>query len=462
MQNLTTLRRALHKSPENTRLWLLYGQSCLRSNDLEEARAAFEQAEHLAPGEPEAKLGVASVLFRRGMLSEAAVRTQSLLHHHYHFAPAHLLLSRIFLAESEVEKAKAHYSTAKMLSKSVKDFDLERELVHQRHRHVPMQDPSTEVSGLASDPDWEISEEFDLGFAQPMEDEDSEFDFDEFAIGDEEETFDIEEFERPKGCFNDVAGMEEVKDELRMKLIYPYEHSDLFRAYGKKAGGGILLYGPPGCGKSLVCRAVAGETDATFFNLRLHQILEMYIGCSEKNLHSLFEEARERAPSIIFIDELDALGADRAGVKETPSRTVVNQLLIELDGLDDANEGILVIAATSAFWNVDPAFLRPGRFDRRIFVPPPNREQRRQILEMQAANRPVADLDFESLATQLEQFSGADIAQVFDVATEDVLRLAIRQNEVIPLTTPTLEEAIRKVSPSVPLWEQHRKRQSPT
>lgn len=461
MQNLTTLRTALLESPQNVRLWLLYGQSCLSGDDLEEARKAFEKAEALSPGDPEARLGIASVLFRKGKLSEAAVRTQSILQHHTSFAPAHLLLSRIFLAENERERAHAHYSTAKMLSKSVKDRDLEREFVHQHHRHASsLPDTPCGFAGLTSDPDWDMSDELDLAMFSGLDetDEECQEDAEPAVAGEEEEQFDILEYERPKGCFQDVAGMEEIKEELRMKLIYPYEYPDLFRAYGKKAGGGILLYGPPGCGKSLVCRAIAGETDATFFSLRLHQILEMYIGCSEKNLHSLFEAAREKAPSIIFIDELDALGADRAEMKQSVNRTVVNQLLMELDGLDGENEGVLVIAATSALWNVDPAFLRPGRFDRRIFVPPPSQEERKKILEMQAANRPVTELDFESLASQLVNYSGADIAQVFDVATEDVLRLAIRMKEVIPLTTSALESAIRKVSPSIPLWDEHRQR----
>lgn len=463
MQNLTTLRKALRESPQSLRLWLLYGQSCLSGNDLEEARKAFEKAEALAPGNPEALLGIASVLFQKGRLSEAAVRTQSILQQHYHFAPAHLLLSRILLAENEREKAEDHYSTAKMLSKSVKDRDLEREFVHQHHRRSPLSNSSVDFNGLSSDPDWDLSDKLDFSLLSGLEEGECESCEEPAALADgEEEEFDIDEYERPKGCFEDVAGMEEVKEELRMKLIYPYEHPDLFRTYGKKAGGGIVLHGPPGCGKSLVCRAIAGETDATFFSLRLHQILEMYIGCSEKNLHSLFEAAREKAPSIIFIDELDALGADRAEMKQSLSRTVVNQLLMELDGLDGENEGVLVIAATSALWNVDPAFLRPGRFDRRIFVPPPSLEDRKKILQMQAANRPVTNLDFPRLAEQLEEYSGADIAQVFDVATEEALRHAIRTQEVVPLTTRTLEAAIRKVTPSIPLWDQHRLRHGNT
>lgn len=460
MQNLTTLRTALLETPQNMRLWLLYGESCLTGNDFEEARKAFEKAETLAPGNRDARLGIARVLFRKGKLSEAAVRTQSILQHHYDFAAAHLLLSRILLLENQWEEAQSHYDTAKMLSKSVKDRELEREFVHQHHRPAPMPENPFDFAGLSSDPDWDFSGDLDFSQIPTFDESDEEHldDTDSLLEG-EEETFDFLEYERPKGSFQDVAGMEEVKEELRMKLIYPFEHPDLFRAYGKKAGGSILLYGPPGCGKSLICRAIAGETDAAFFSLHLHEVLEMYIGCSEKNLHSLFEAARDKAPSILFIDELDALGCHRSEAKQVVGRSVVSQLLMELEG---PNEGVLIIAATSAPWTLDPALLRPGRFDRRILVPAPNLEDRKKILQMLAANRPATELDLERLAKQLDTYSGAEIAQIFEIAAEEALRLAIRKQEFVPLTTDRLEAAIQKITPSVPLWNQRQKRHGHT
>jgi SpoVK/Ycf46/Vps4 family AAA+-type ATPase len=449
MQSISTLRRAIESAPTNVRLWLLLGQTLVSGGEFREAREAFDRASELAPGNPEARLGVAQVLFRQGQLSEAAVRAQGVLQAHRNFAPAHLLLSKIYLAEKDAAKASEHYSAARALDRALTDTQLEGELVRQipsRPERSERDDRPRLVAGTSADADEaEPMDQVDCELASretPLVEQD-EFDF----VDDEDLGFNIDEFERPKGSFADVAGLDDVKQELLMRLVYPYEYAELYQAYGKKAGGGVLLYGPPGCGKSLVCRALAGETKAAFYSLRLHQILEMYIGCSEKNLNSLFQLARENAPSVIFIDELDALAGHR-GETRNPAHAVANQLLIELDGHDGANEGVLVIAATSAIGSVDPAFLRPGRFDRRIFVPPPALADRAEILRLQARNRPVAALDYEALAARLEHYTGAEIAQVFEVAADDALRLAMRKKEIVPITTETLERAIARVTPA--------------
>jgi len=449
MQSISTLRRAIESAPTNVRLWLLYGQTLSSGGQWTEARSAFERAAELAPGNPEARLGVAQVLFRQGQLSEAAVRTQGILQGDRNFAPAHILMSKIYLAENDRAKASEHYTAARLIDRALTDAQLEGELVRQpppRPERADRDDRPRLVAGMAGDADEsDPTESLDCELAGreiPLVEQD-EFDF----VDDEDLGFNIDEFERPKGSFADVAGLDDVKQELLMRLVYPYEYAELFQAYGKRAGGGVLLYGPPGCGKSLVCRALAGETKAAFYSLRLHQILEMYIGCSEKNLNGLFQLARENAPSVIFIDELDALAGHR-GETRNPAHAVVNQLLIELDGHDGANEGVLVIAATSAIGNVDPAFLRPGRFDRRILVPPPCQAARTEILRLQARSRPVAGLDYETLASRLEHYTGAEIAQVFEVASDDALRLAMRKKEIVPITTEGLLRAIERVSPS--------------
>ena len=131
--------------------------------------------------------------------------------------------------------------------------------------------------------------------------------------------------ERPRIKFEDVGGCEDIKEEIRMKILYPMKNPDLFKAYGKTVGGGVLLYGPPGCGKTLISRATAGEIDANFVSIGIHQILDMYIGNSEKNLHGLFEMARDNAPTILFFDEVDALAADRTDMRKQAGRTLINQ-----------------------------------------------------------------------------------------------------------------------------------------
>ncbi len=172
--------------------------------------------------------------------------------------------------------------------------------------------------------------------------------------------------------FSDVGGMEKVKDDIRMKIIHPLKNPELFAAYGKKAGGGVLLYGPPGCGKTLMAQATAGEIESTFLAVGLHQILDMYIGESEQKLHKIFELGRKSKPAVLFFDETDALAADRRDMRQSAGRTLINQFLSELDGANAQNDDLLVLGATNAPWQLDGAFLRPGRFDRIIFVPPPD------------------------------------------------------------------------------------------
>jgi len=466
MHERTTLERALLESPDNVRLWLLYGQSCVNSKALREARKAYDKAIALAPEEPEAMLGIARVLFAQNKVSEAAIRTQCILEEHPGFAPAHLLLAQVHLSEGQAHLASEHYEMAKNLSKAVCDKEIEKQLAI----HLPVPDLGFdgefgEQPKITANSGWEGTDEYDFDIPDFMDDELAEIEGngveqEEFPFVEEEDLGFIEEFERPKGKFSDVAGLDDVKDELLMKLVHPYEYQDLFRTYAKKPGGGLLLHGPPGCGKSLVCRALAGETDAAFYTLRLYDILEMYIGCSEKNLHTLFQTARENAPAVIFIDELDAIGGDRADMRQNAARPIVNQFLMELDGYDGANEGVLVIAATSAIWNVDPAFLRPGRFDRRIYVPSPDEASRAKIFELQAKNRPVDSLDYELLASKTPDYSGADIAQVFDVAVEDALRLAMKKKGLVPLTTEMLLSAIDRVEPTVAIWTDYQDRRN--
>ncbi len=165
--------------------------------------------------------------------------------------------------------------------------------------------------------------------------------------------------EQPDLNFDDIGGMEPVKEEIRMKIIYPLKNPDLFRAYGKKAGGGVLLYGPPGCGKTLISRATAGEIEANFLSIGIHQILDLYIGESEKNLHKLFEMARDNAPAILFFDEVDALAADRRDLRKSAGRTLINQFLAEMDGNVASNDGLLILGATNAPWHIDPRFGAP-------------------------------------------------------------------------------------------------------
>ena len=257
---------------------------------------------------------------------------------------------------------------------------------------------------------------------------------------------------RPDTGFHDIGGMEDVKREISLKIIKPLEHKDLYKAYGKKIGGGILLYGPPGCGKTHLARATAGEIKANFINVGINEILDMWIGNSEKNLHQIFETARKNTPCVIFIDEIDALGANRNDMNKTAGRTVINQFLAELDGIESNNDGILIIGATNAPWYLDPAFRRPGRFDRIIFVSPPDVQARASIFNIQLKDKPIENIDYMSLAKTTKEFSGADINAAIDRAIEDKLESAFEDGIPKPLSTKDITNAAKKMKPSTKEW----------
>lgn len=237
-----------------------------------------------------------------------------------------------------------------------------------------------------------------------------------------------------------------------MKILYPLQNPDLFRAYGKKIGGGVLLYGPPGCGKTLLSRATAGEIKANFLAIGIHEILDMWIGNSEKNLHRIFELARDHAPTVLFFDEVDALAADRNDLKQSAGRTLINQFLAEMDGTNANNDGLLVLGATNAPWHIDPAFRRPGRFDRILFVPPPDDEARAGVIEVMAKGKPVHKLDAHALAKKTRDFSGADLKSVFDLTIERTLAKAMKEGRIVPITTDDLMKTAKEVKPTARAW----------
>ena len=260
------------------------------------------------------------------------------------------------------------------------------------------------------------------------------------------------DIERPQLTFADVGGMEKLKEEIRMKIIYPLAHPEIYRAYGKTLGGGILMYGPPGCGKTYLARATAGEVQAHFLAIGLHDVLDMYLGQSEQNLHGIFELARSNTPCVLFFDEVDALGASRSDMRYSAGRQVINQFLSELDGVTTSNTGMLILAATNAPWHLDPALRRPGRFDRVLFVPPPDTQARAAILKLMLAGKPADKIDYGRLARQTDGFSGADLKGVVDVAVENKLREAMRIGALAPVTTKGLLDVVKTVRPTTKEW----------
>ena len=220
--------------------------------------------------------------------------------------------------------------------------------------------------------------------------------------------------DRPAVRFDDVAGLDQVKEQIQLKLIYPFTHPELAEKFGVKQGGGILLYGPPGTGKTLIARAVAGEIDAAFFSVKPSEIMSKWVGEAEKNIQKLFAVARGYSRAVIFIDEVEALVPKRRRSGSTVMQRVVPQILAELEGFRQDQEGaLLFIGATNEPWALDPAVVRPGRFDEKIHVGLPDFEARRRILELNLADRPLAtEINLDGLAERLEGYSGADIVNI--------------------------------------------------
>jgi ATPase family associated with various cellular activities (AAA)/AAA+ lid domain/Tetratricopeptide repeat len=250
----------------------------------------------------------------------------------------------------------------------------------------------------------------------------------------------------------DVAGMTEVKQRLEAAFLAPMRNPDLRRLYGKSLRGGLLLYGPPGCGKTFIARAVAGELGARFIAVSFADIIDMFVGQSERNIHELFEIARRNAPCVLFLDEVDAIGQKRSQLRHTPMRSAVNQLLLELDDISGNNEGVFLLAATNHPWDVDSALRRPGRFDRTLLVLPPDAAAREGVFRYHLRDRPVAGIDLAKLARQTDGYSGADIAHICETAAERALLDSVRLGEPRMIGLGDLEAAIGEVKPSLGAW----------
>jgi len=250
----------------------------------------------------------------------------------------------------------------------------------------------------------------------------------------------------------DVAGMTEVKQRLEAAFLAPMRHPELRRLYGKSLRGGLLLYGPPGCGKTFIARAVAGELGARFIAVSFADIIDMFVGQSERNIHELFEIARRNAPCVLFLDEVDAIGQKRSQLRHTPMRSAVNQLLLELDDISGDNEGVFLLAATNHPWDVDSALRRPGRFDRTLLVLPPDAAAREGVFRYHLKDRPVAGIDLARLAGQTDGYSGADIAHICETAAERALMDSVRRGEPRVIGPGDLEAAIGEVKPSLGAW----------
>jgi transitional endoplasmic reticulum ATPase len=258
----------------------------------------------------------------------------------------------------------------------------------------------------------------------------------------------IQLLQKPNITFNEVAGLNDIKEKIKDLIITPFSHPELAKKWMIRSGGGVLLYGPPGTGKTLIAKAVAGELDADFYYVKASDIMSKWVGESEKKVAQLFSRAREGKKAVIFIDEIDALLPKRTGQSSTVMARVVPQFLAEMDGVDSQNENILLMAATNVPWNLDEAALRPGRFDFKIYVPLPDINARRKILELNLDVPREKNFDLDRIAKDTEGFSGADIRLLCDEAKRMMFRNEIQGEHTI-LKTADIIDILPQVTPSV-------------
>jgi SpoVK/Ycf46/Vps4 family AAA+-type ATPase len=414
------IRQAINISPDNVPLRIHLADMLRQHGRNEEAEAELREALTLAPEDDSLKLALADLYYQQSKNSHALVIVEEMLKRRNSPPAARLLHARLLVRTGDIAFAISEYREATDEDETLRDLEFEERL------GIDSEDPEEEeiVDGRIRQ-GWGAEEE-PSSIITPLD--------------------------KPETSFADVGGMESLKEEIRLKIIYPLEHADMYAAYGKSIGGGILMYGPPGCGKTHLARATAGEINSSFLSVGINEILDMWIGGSEKRLHEIFEQARRNTPCVLFFDEVDALGASRSDMRQSAGRHLINQFLSELDGVEYNNDGVLILGATNAPWHLDSAFRRPGRFDRILFVPPPDVEARAGILRIICQGKPTQNVDHEHIAKRAKDFSGADLKAVIDKAVETKLQKAMKTGVPEPLTTKDLTAAVKQVRPSTKEW----------
>ena len=258
----------------------------------------------------------------------------------------------------------------------------------------------------------------------------------------------------PNVRFSDIAGLNDVKEAIKIRMIYPLKHSEVYSAYNKKMGGGVLLFGPPGTGKTMIAKAIACEVGATFYAVKGSDIMSKYVGESEQNINSLFASARKNDLSIIFIDEIDSLLKKRGEDSHNDKR--VNEFLQQIDGFSSDSSKLLLLGATNRPWDIDSAAMRSGSFSEKIYVPLPDYDARLFMFKKNMKDVPLsADVNFDELAKKSNSYSGADISEICDYAKILPLKKSIEEREagnenaLEKVTKAEFEKAFLKVRPSV-------------
>ena len=426
-QTFKLLEKALLASPDDweTRAHLI--DEYLAAGQARKAAGLIDAAPGIPDTEADA-LRVARVEMETSP-SDAQIRLERILTKNKACAQAYLLLARIYQRRGLRDEARTKYGAATIIDESLQDAGLDAWL-----GNAPPQAPEDEPESMPA-----VHPPPDRAVAVPaVETEDV------IEVGWEPEGL-------SRTTFDDIGGMEVVIERIRMNIIYPFKNPEVFRKFNRKPGGGILMYGPPGCGKTHIARATAGECGAAFISIAITDILSKWLGESEQRLHQLFEAARRRSPAVIFIDEIDAIGVSRSDASSAMS-SLVNVLLAEMDGISGRNENLMVLAATNTPWRVDDALRRPGRFDRVLFVPPPDGPAREAILKICLRNLPADKLDLQKIARVTGLYSGADLRAAVERASEKAIYQEMRTGRAALLTQALLVEAVKEMRPSTNEW----------
>ena len=408
---LQSLEAALKAGPRNTALRAIVVKACLSLGALERARAHLGSREQY---DADARRELAAAFLDATDAETCLALTTA-------DEPTSLILrARALLSLRRVDEARAAYqaAVAQDPTLTIPEFSKQLHVEVQASRH-PRASHTNVISFPRSNPDA-------ARFADPVD---------------------------ASVSFADVVGLQEVKRQIHRRIILPLQRPSLLRRFRKRVGGGVLMYGPPGCGKTLLARATAGECDALFINVAITEVLDMYLGESERRLAAIFERARSSKPTVVFFDELEALAARRNFSRNPELSQLVSTFLAQMDGFDQNNDGVLILAATNTPWAIDPAFRRPGRFDRSLFVPPPDRRARAAILALHLSNRPTEEnIGVEKLAQRTPGFSGADLLSLVETAADEAVEASLEAGADVPITDAMLDRALTEISPTTADW----------